>query len=57
MSTRVAPSVLLEEQIAEVLSHGINDGERLSEINPSVRAKCILPVLRGTTYAGQAATP
>jgi len=32
MSTRVAPSVLLEEQIAEVLSHGIDDGERLSEI-------------------------
>ncbi len=32
MGTRVAPSVLLEEQIAEVLSHGIDDGERLSEI-------------------------
>jgi putative transposase len=32
MSTRVAASVLLEEQIAEVLSHGIDDGERLSDI-------------------------
>jgi putative transposase len=32
MTTRVAPSVLLEEQIAEMLSHGIADGERLSEL-------------------------
>ena len=32
MSKRVAPSAVLEEQIAEVLSHGIDDGEGLSEI-------------------------
>ncbi|TAK26858.1 MAG: IS256 family transposase [Chloroflexota bacterium] len=32
MSTRVAPSAVLEEQIGEVLSRGIDGGEQLSEI-------------------------
>ena len=46
MSKRIAPSVELEAQLEELLSEGVADGERLSEVG-RLGARLVLQQRRG----------